>query len=336
MELLRDPVLLVANPGSRRGAALRDQALAAFRAAGVRCDVLVTERPGHATDVVAERGTAYRAVFALGGDGTAIEVMEALAHSDIPIGVLPGGTGNLIAQSLGVPRSPGLAVPALLAADEAMIDLGVLNGARRFAVSLGVGVDVEMIRGAPAPLKRRFGVGAYAIAATRATLRCRRFRVRIDADGEVIDREATSVMIANFGTVLNDLFRLGPGILSDDGALDLCVFSPRTPAEALALAWRLFRKDFRPHPAMLYRKGMRFRVECTPPQAVQTDGELRGDTPVEVRVEPRAVRLLHPRRAGRDSPAVGASSPEQGDDATGDSTLGLPIRVRSVESPSNQ
>ena len=267
----------------------------AFRVAGVRCDVVVTDHPGHATQTVAERRGDYRAVFAVGGDGTAIEVMEALAHTEVPVGVLPGGTGNLIAQSLGVPRSPARAVPALLQGDEALIDLGVLGG-RRFAVSLGVGVDVEMIRGAPTALKRRFGVGAYAVAATRATLRCERFQVRIDADGEVIEREATSLIIANFGTVLNDLLRLGPGILSDDGALDLCVFSPRTRAEALRLAWRLFRKDFSPHPRMLYRKGTRFRVDCTPPQAVQTDGELRGETPFEVRVEPRAIRLLAPRR----------------------------------------
>jgi YegS/Rv2252/BmrU family lipid kinase len=290
----------------------------AFRAAGVRCDVVVTDRPGHATETVAQRRGDYRAVFALGGDGTAIEVMEALAHTEVPVGVLPGGTGNLIAQSLGVPRSPARAVPALLDADEAMIDLGVLDG-RRFAVSLGVGVDVEMIRGAPTALKRRFGVGAYVVAATRATLRCERFRVRVETDDEIIEREATSLIIANFGTVLNDLLRLGPGILSDDGALDLCVFSPRTPIEALRLAWRLFRKDFSPHPGMLYRKGTRFRVECTPPQSVQTDGELRGETPLEVRVEPRAVRLLVPRR---DSAGGGASTPKRAAGVTGDSAGG--------------
>lgn len=293
----RDPALLIANPGSRRGARLRDAALRAFRAAGVRCDTVLTERPGHGGEVARSRGRDYGAVFALGGDGTAIEVIDALVHSDIPVGVLPGGTGNLLARSLGVPLAMERAVPALLAGEEALIDLGVLNGRQRFALTLGMGVDARMIEATPAPLKRRYGVAAYMLAAARATLSRNTFAVRAEVDGAVIEREATSVMIANFGAVLNDLLRLGPDIVADDGLLNLCIFSPANTADAVTLAWRLFRKDFRPHPGMLYRSGSRFRVDCTPVQSVQADGEVRGTTPLDVHVEPRAARLLRPRPA---------------------------------------
>ncbi len=294
MELL-GPVLLIANPGSRRGEVLRAKAMGAFRDAGVQCDVVVTEQAGHGARVAAERGSSYQAVFALGGDGTAVEVLGALANTDVLVGLLPGGTGNLVARSLGVPLSIELAVPALLKGREARIDLGLLNGEQYFAFTAGIGIDAAMVEATTAALKRRYGVLAYIVAATRATLRQRTFHVRIEADGQTIERDASAVMVANFGTVLNDLIRIGPDIVADDGLLDLCIFSPDGIAEALTVAWRLFRKDFSPHPAVQYRRGARFAFDCTPAQAVQTDGELRGRTPVTIEVQPRAARVLSPK-----------------------------------------
>ncbi len=301
MELLRERVLLIANPGSRRGDRLRERAARAFAREGVECETVVTQAAGHGGDVAAREGRRFRAVFALGGDGTAIEVIAALAGSGVPVGVLPGGTGNLVARSLGIPLRIDDAVPALLGGDDAYIDLGLLGGTQRFAFTLGVGVDARMVEATPAPLKRRYGILAYAIAASREVLGRRTFRARITADDEVIEVEAASVMVANFGVVLGNLFHLGPNIVADDGLLDLCVFSPASNVQALALMWRLLRKDVRPHPALLYRAGRSFRVECDPPQAVQTDGELRCSTPIDVLVEPHAARLLRPKRARRDA-----------------------------------
>jgi diacylglycerol kinase family enzyme len=125
------------------------------------------------------------------------------------------------------------------------------------------------------------------------------FHVRITVDDVTVERDATSVMLANFGSVLSDLMHLGPGISADDGLLDLCVFSPGTLGDACAIAWRLVRKNFTPHPGMWYRAGRVFRIECDPPQMVQSDGELRGHTPIEVRVAPRAARLLRPQSAAK-------------------------------------
>ncbi|MBC7790625.1 MAG: diacylglycerol kinase family lipid kinase [Anaerolineae bacterium] len=294
MELL-GPVLLIANPGSRRGEMLRELAMRAFRDAGVHCDLVVTEQAGHGASVAAERGSGYQAVFALGGDGTAIEVLGALAGTNVLVGLLAGGTGNLVARSLGVPLSIERAVPALLKGKEARIDLGLLNGEQYFAFTAGIGIDAAMVEATTAALKRRYGVSAYIVAATRAMLRQRTFRVRIEADGETIESEAVAVVVANFGTVLNDLVRIGPDIVADDGLLDLCIFSPKGVPEALALAWRLFRKDFSPHRAMRYRRGARFSFDCTPEQTVQTDGEVRGRTPITIEVRARAARVLSPK-----------------------------------------
>ena len=299
MELLTKPVLLIINPGSRRAARLRAQAESAFARAGVACDPVLTERPGHAAQLAAERATHYRAIFALGGDGTAMEVVGALAYSGMPVGVLPGGTGNLVARALHVPLSVRAAVPALLSGDVATLDLGVLGNGRRFAFSAGVGVDARMIAETPPAWKRRFGIPAYALIAARAVLRRRPFVVRADVDGVVVEREATAVIIANFGSVLNDLITLGPGIRQDDGRLDLCIFSPRTAPDAVRLVWRLYQGRFDDDRRLLYRSGHSFRLSCDPPQVLQADGEVLGSTPFEASVEPLAATVLLPRRAHR-------------------------------------
>ena len=296
MALLVRRALLIVNPASRGGARLKSAAHEAIRSAGITCDMMVTERPGHAAALVGEHANAYDAVFTLGGDGTAVEVIGAMAGSGKPVGVLPGGTGNLIARTLGIPVRLGRAVTALVHGDQAAIDLGEIAGGRRFAFSVGIGIDARMIEGAPAQLKRRLGVLAYVISAARAVLRREDFLVRATVDGVVHERRASAVMVVNFGAVLNDLIRLGPGIRSDDGVLDLCIFSPATVSDSLRVLWRLFRKDFRSDACVLYVPGRRFRLETVPVRTAQADGELIGPTPLEITVAPLAALMLIPKR----------------------------------------
>jgi diacylglycerol kinase (ATP) len=294
---LNGPVLLITNPAARRGRLLEQRARDALLAAGVEFDVVVTSHQGHAAIVAAERARDFAAVLTLGGDGTAMEVIGALAGTGTPVGVLPGGTGNLVARALRIPRRIELAVRALLHGDVAAVDLGYIpESKRRFAFSSGVGVDARMIDETNPETKRRFGIGAYIHTGVRVGLSRRPFRVRVDVDGIVVEREATSLMVANFGTVLDRLFVLGPGIVQDDGRLDLCVFSPRHAPDVVRIAWRLFRRDFGRDDSLFYRSGREFRIECDPPQLYQADGELLGTTPYSVRVEPLAARLLVPKR----------------------------------------
>jgi diacylglycerol kinase (ATP) len=280
---------------------LRRDAELAFARRGVEVDVAVTERAGHAGEIASSRGHAYDAVFTLGGDGTAMEVATALSHSGRPIGVLPGGTGNLLARAVGTPLRMRRAVPALLDGDLRQIDLGRLPpGAIRFAIAAGVGIDASMVERTPVKLKRRLGVMAYFFTASHAALSAvlRRdfFLVRVTVDGHVEERKAVAVMIANFGAVLNDRIAFGPGIQNDDGMLDACIYSPASIWAAVALMWRLLRKDFRSGRSAYYRSGRHIRVETDPVRTFQADGELLGTTPFEVVVEPLAATLLVPRR----------------------------------------
>jgi YegS/Rv2252/BmrU family lipid kinase len=289
-------VLLIVNPASRRGARVRAKAERAFVEAGVSLVVVQTEAPGHGAQIAAREGPSYDAVFTLGGDGTAIEVIGALAHVGPPVGILPGGTGNVVARTLGTPANIGRAVRALLDGDEARIDLGVLGTGERFAIGMGVGLDATMIANAPGPLKRRIGFAAYVIGAFKAFVKLEKFTVRLTVDGKMLETRASAVLIANFGAVMNDLISFGDGIQRDDGVLNACVYSPRNPVDALRILYKMARKKFTPDPCIQYRSGSRFLIETDTPRIGQADGELIGNGPFTVTVEPLAARVLVPRR----------------------------------------
>lgn len=289
-------VLLIVNPASRRGARLRRKALKAFADAGVECELMETQAPGHAAIIAKAHAHKYDAVFTLGGDGTVMEVLGALAHQGPPLGVLAGGTANVVARTLRIPLNPARAVPMLLKGDEATMDMGRLGDGRRFAIGVGVGLDATMIAEAPAVLKRRFGFMAYVIGGYKAVLRNRKFKLRLTVDGTVYESSASAVFIANFGAVLNDLVAFGDGIVRDDGLLNACVFSPDNLWDAMRILRRMLRKDFSPDPCLFYKSGREFKIETLPAMPAQADGELLPETPVSVTVDPLAGSLLVPKR----------------------------------------
>jgi diacylglycerol kinase (ATP) len=289
-------VLLIVNPASRRGLRIRAKAIKAFADAAVACDMMQTEAPGHAAVLANAHAHKYDAVFTLGGDGTVMEVLGALAHKGPALGILGGGTGNVVARTLRIPLNPARAVPMLLAGDEAVMDLGRLSDGRRFAIGVGVGLDATMISEAPARLKKRFGFMAYVIGGYKAVIRNQKFSLRLTVDGVAYERRASAVLVANLGAVLNDLVSFGDGIVHDDGVLNACVFSPQSLGDALRILWRMLRKDFSPDPCLFYKSGREFTIETTPPMPAQVDGELLPHTPLSVSVDPLAGRLLLPKK----------------------------------------
>ncbi len=296
--------LLVFNPASRGGLRALSQVTRALREAGVAFEVVETigwSRPTEALRSRIAAGPSYDAVLALGGDGTAMKTASALATlPDAPaLGIIAVGTGNVLARTIGVPRDPARAVHSLLDAETSPVDLGRIENGPAFAIGLGVGLDASMIAGASAVMKRRLGAVAYVWPALRAGLRLERFHVSIEVDGTTHDTEACSVLIANFGTVLGDMFCFGDGIAHHDGKLDVCVFSPMSLVDASRILFRLLFGGVSQDRCVRTIRGERIRISTDVPRQVQADGELLGLTPVSVQVEPAAVQLLVPRTPAR-------------------------------------
>lgn len=291
--------LLLVNPASRGGGRKQATAVRELGRARIDVDSVVTEYSGHGARIADERASSYDAVFTLGGDGTAMEVIGALAGKGPPVGILPGGTGNLLVRSLGIPLTMRAAVRALAAGREARIDLGKLGEGRIFGIGAGVGVDATMIAETPVWLKRRLGVVSYVIVGVRSLLRFDAFQVSGTVDGVPFEQRASAILVANFGTMFRHLLTLGDGILHDDGALNVCIFSPTTHADAARITWKMMRRDFSPDPCMSYMSGREIEIATVPPRVIQADGELAGSTPLSVRVLPGAGRLLLPFPRGQ-------------------------------------
>ena len=259
---------------------------------------MVTSHQGHAAIVAAERARDFASVFTLGGDGTAMEVIDALGrhrHTDWRAARAARAISLRVrSERRGASRTRCWRCSH---GDLASVDLGYIPECkRRFAFSSGVGVDARMIDETHPETKRRFGIGAYVHTGVKVGLSRRPFRVRVEVDGSVIEREATSLMVANFGTVLDRLFVLGPGIVQDDGRLDLCVFSPRHAPTSCASHGDSSVATFGATTRSSTAVAVEFRIDCDPPQLYQADGEILGTTPYSVRVEPLAARLLVARR----------------------------------------
>jgi YegS/Rv2252/BmrU family lipid kinase len=284
---------------SRRGLRRRLRVLRAFQDAGVDVHEVLTSHPGHARDVIQARTEAWDAVFVLGGDGSVMEVVGALAHSGVPVGVLPGGTGNLVAGVLGVPRNTERAVRALLAGDRRSLDLGRLPDGKYFTFAAGVGVDVAMVERTTHGEKRVLGKLSYAFTATRAAFRRDAVNLTVDVDGQVIQARVILAMVANAGTIFGGWFSLGPDVRPDDGELDLLLFKLQRRRTVVSVMWRLLRGDFRPHPGMQFVRGKRFQLTSDPVVPVQADGDIVGMTPLEISVVPSAAVFLVPSRANR-------------------------------------
>jgi len=255
-----------------------------------------TVAPGHATELAKERAANVDAVFTLGGDGTAIEVITALVDGGPPVGILPGGTGNLLVRALGIPMRVRDAVGSLLDGAELRLDLGQLADGRHFAIGLGVGLDEAMIAGASRMMKRYTGVFAYVWSALRAGLRMERFNVRLTVDGILHERRASSILIANLGSVLGGLIKFGDNILHDDGVLQACIYSPEHLGDAIRIFARMLRGTSHLDRCTLCVSGRHFLLETDPPRRAQADGELLEMTPVEITVRPLAARVLIPKR----------------------------------------
>ena len=293
-------VLLIVNPASRAGKRVLGSVRDALTNADVAFEVAETKCPGDATRLVHEYlGTSrvFDAVFTLGGDGTAMEAATALAEIEgaPPLGIIAVGTANVLARTIGLPMQPHLAVAALMTADTVEIDLGRIGGGPAFAIGLGIGLDASMISGASAVMKRRVGYLAYALSALRAGLKLERFHARIVVDGVIHEVETSSVLVANFGTVLGNMICFGDNIAHQDGKLDVCVYSPRSVTDAVRIFWRMLFGGISEDRCVRTIRGEHISISTDPPRPLQADGELLGVTPVDITIEPRAVRVLAPR-----------------------------------------
>ena len=293
--------LLITNPAAARTQPLgitivRD----ALKAAGWMTEVLATGGAGDARRL-AEYGREHAVdlVAVFGGDGTTMQAAAALVGTDIALGVIRGGTGNLLAGNLRIPASPARAAEILIRGKTRRLDLGRMervDGVHYFAVACGAGMDARVMAGTPSEHKRRWGMAAYVATTLRLIGEVHSTTHHVIVDG--VDYEATAAMIlvANCGEIIPPYIRLGAAISPQDGLLDIVVMRADSFGESVRAVWELLRArgPGRPQGLVGFARGREIRVEAAQPEPVQLDGEAAGETPFTATVVPGAINVVVP------------------------------------------
>lgn len=296
-------IAVVANPTSGKGYGRVATALALQRLTRSGATVLDISAP----TMEAARDEAARAVsggvdalVVIGGDGMVHLGVNAVAGTDVPLGIVPAGTGNDIARFLGiVPREPVRSADRVLehlaSGEVRTVDAGLAgtaDGTRRWFLGvLSAGFDALVNERANRWRWPR-GPVRYNLAIGRELPVFRPVRYRLELDGEVEELRGMLVSVAN-GSSFGGGMRIAPDASMDDGLLDVVVLGPVSTAQFLRVFPSVYRGEHVSHPAVTIRRARRVRVEVPDrPLAVYADGERVGPAPVDCEAVPGAVRVL--------------------------------------------
>jgi YegS/Rv2252/BmrU family lipid kinase len=259
----------------------------------IELQVQVANSSAEATSAANQAARSAAVVVAVGGDGTVADVATGIFGSEALLGIVPAGSTNIAARSLGIPAQPAAAL-ALFGGPHRIrsIDVGRSED-RSFVHIAGAGFDAELFRSANPTWKRRIGWFAYLPAAV-AAIRLPPSDLRITADGAILEVRSALVLVANGGSAIAPDFRIYPDIAVDDGWLDVLVFTPSTPVEIVTTLRYAGRQQLDRSPHVLHRRARTVEIEALPPLPVELDGDPRGTTPRQFSVVPLGLRVVTP------------------------------------------
>jgi len=298
-------ILLIRNPiAGRRRRGLVDAVVREVRADGWTVDLVDTEAIGDARRLAETCDASQYAVIAVAdGDGTINEVVNGLARrdGDAPaMGIVPLGTANVLAHELGLSFKAAAIARTMVAGRALLVRPGeACNGGapRCFSLMAGAGFDAKVVAGVSAPLKRRFGRGAYVWRSMVETGRYRPVRYAVEIDG--VSYEAASVIVTR-GRLYAGPYVVAPLAALSEPMLHVCLFERWGRSHALRfglalLAGRLSRTGgYRVIAGREVRVSVLSAAGEPGQQPVQIDGDDALTLPVSIAVATGSVRLLQP------------------------------------------
>jgi diacylglycerol kinase (ATP) len=255
-------------------------------------------------------------VLGAGGDGTIRVICSGLAGTGIPFGLIPAGTGNLLARNIGIPLDESAALDVAFEGLDKPIDLVrmVVDGSttHHFAVMAGIGIDAVIMQGTNADLKKAVGSAAYFVsAAQNANHPPLHATIEVD-DGPPIRRRAHVIVVGNVGYLQANI-PLIPDAKPDDGLLDVLVASPRNPADWVRLTARVLTRQRRPDEQLDRLTGHKVTITTEERDHYQLDGDTAGQcNSITAEIQPGALTLRVPRtwRGGVDHTVSEVSGPD--------------------------
>ncbi|MGF1569855.1 MAG: methylglyoxal synthase [Nodosilinea sp.] len=272
----------------------------------VQVNVILTEADispaDQAREVIAE-GTDL--IIASGGDGTVSDVAAVVMETDIPLGVIPRGTANAFSVAVGIPTTIQGACATILAGNTERIDVARCNG-RPMILLAGIGFEADYVERANRELKNRFGVLAYILAGVQQIGEAENFEAAIElegaehSDGGVLKGTITTqaITIANAAPPTSVLAQGFGQVNFEDGLLDITITNSKTRFQGFTALTSLFTSALVNNPTnrddIMCLRASRIKISTQPARKVVVDGEIIGDTPVEIDCIPQGLTVLTP------------------------------------------
>jgi diacylglycerol kinase family enzyme len=294
---------------------------------GWSADLLLTNGPRNATEL-ASKGVAQgrQMVVAVGGDGTVSEVANGLVGSEVILGVIPAGTTNVWALQMNIPslppwhprrmvdavladleergwhRPPGTpswlsdAFKVLLNSEVRLADVGNVNQ-RNFLLMCGIGFDAVVTGNVERELKRRYGMLAYVASGLSKAVEFQSARMRVVVDGQEFEQEDALMIVAANARLYGGILNIAPRAYLDDGLLDVCMFMGEGLPTIVRHFGAVLAGRHYEEADVEYLQVESMKVFSDPEQPVHLDDEVCGETPVDLRVIPRSLRVLVPEKS---------------------------------------
>ena len=292
---------LIVNTRSRSGERTFFQALDRLQEMGVSLGATYAIRdPARlaetVTDVLSD-GSGYGLLILGGGDGSVSSVVDFLAHHDVVLGLLPLGTANDFARTLGIPADIGGACDAIANGKVVDVDLG-LAGGNYYVNVASVGLSVGVTQALSPWMKRRVGALAYPMAAVKAFLRHEPFSARLtfpEGDHEPVEHDRLLQVAVGNGRFYGGGMVVAPGSGIDDRSLDVYAIELGRHRDMFGVARYLKSGDFIRSEGVSQYRTPSVRLETEPGMPVNIDGEVVTTTPQDFSIAQNALKVLVPR-----------------------------------------
>lgn len=285
---------LIVNARARRGALWFRNARKLLQEAGfkltasyaIKDPVRLPEVVQHAID------SGAKLVIVGGGDGTVSSVVDYVARKNVVLAILPLGTGNSFARTIGIPLSLEGAIDTIINGKVVDVDLGVANG-DYFANIVSIGFNAHVVHRTPNNLKRRLGVFAYLLTGFKEILSNKPFTARLELDGHMKEFRTRQIIVAN--GAFYGVNRITASASADDRRLRVCVVDSENKFDLARLWFGLVRGNPAAYAPVKILSAQQVTCFTDPNQEVDIDGELTAGTPLKLSLAPQSLLVMAPQ-----------------------------------------
>jgi YegS/Rv2252/BmrU family lipid kinase len=289
---------IIINPAAGEPEAVLPIINTSMEEAGITWEAFITHQAGDGIKfarAAVKEGVDALAVY--GGDGTLMEAISGLIGSEIPLAILPGGSANVAATELGIPKDLKEACTLLGHGplETKTIDVGQFD-TRYFITGVSLGFGADLVKGADRKTKNKFGILAYFLSAAAALKITQKVTYHLNIDGQEYKLQGLACIITNVGNLGFTKISLDKHIDISDGFLDVVILRKADLGLLKHIVVTLLKRE-RPHNLELVKHwhGKEISVFSTPQQTVQCDGEVLEKMPLHIKIIPGAIKVLVPK-----------------------------------------